>query len=256
MREFLEYRRSAISEGERGPVREYVIVPGHDPSRARLLARSLATQGIEVRRADEAIRVGSRTIEAGAYLVSNAQPAGRLLRNLLDSHTAQDEAFVKEQDRRRRMRLGDEIYDITAWSLPLAYDVEIVTSGSALSARTTPVGRIRQRPRAPLPAARVGYLLPWGSATAAAVADALRAGIRIRHAGRPFTLGGRRYPIGTAIVRVSDNGKRSGSKARSDPGAARSHRRTRRQRLPGLRHLARQRERRGDEGAAGAARLG
>ena len=61
-------------------------------------------------------------------------------------------------------------------------------------------------PAAPLPQARVGYLLPWGSATAAAVAEALSAGIKIRHAGRPFTLAGRRYPIGTAIVRVSDNG--------------------------------------------------
>src|SRR5688572_1958332 len=64
VREFLEYRRGAVSEGERGAVREYVIVPGHDPSRARLLARTLVTQGIEVRRADEPIRVGSRTIDA------------------------------------------------------------------------------------------------------------------------------------------------------------------------------------------------
>jgi hypothetical protein len=207
LRDFLEYRRSAITEGERGPVREYVIVPGHDPSRARLLARSLVTQGIDVRRADEAIKVGSRTIEAGAYLISNAQPSGRLLRNLLDSHTAQDEAFVREQDRRRRMRLGDEIYDITAWSLPLAYDVDIVTSGSAITARATPVGAQAAATATPLPAARVGYLLPWGSATAAAVVEALGAGIRVRHAARPFTLGGRRYPIGTAIVRASDNGR-------------------------------------------------
>ena len=147
VRQFLEYRRSAVSEGERAAVREYVIVPGHDPSRARLLARTLVTQGIEVRRADEAIRVGSRTIDAGAYLVSNAQPSGRLLRNLLDPHTAQDEAFVREQDRRRRMRLGDQIYDITAWSLPLAYDVEIVTSTSQCWRSVRPPSR--RNPRSP-----------------------------------------------------------------------------------------------------------
>jgi hypothetical protein len=206
VRDFFDYRRSAAMEGEAGDVREYVIVPGHDVSRARLLARTLVTQGIEVRRADEPVKVGSRTIAAGAYLISNAQPSGRLLRNLLDPHTAQDAAFVKEQDRRRRLRLGDEIYDITAWSLPLAYDVEIVTASSAISGRSTPVSAEAVRPAAPLPAARVAYLLPWGSATAAAVADALRAGVRVRHAGRPFTLGGRRYPIGTAIARTSDNG--------------------------------------------------
>ena len=52
VRDFLDYRRSAVSEGEKGAVREYVLVPGHDPTRADALARNLATQGIEVRRAD------------------------------------------------------------------------------------------------------------------------------------------------------------------------------------------------------------
>ncbi|MBL7590295.1 hypothetical protein, partial [Escherichia coli] len=51
LRDFFEYRRTAVAEGEKGSVREYLIVPGHDPSRADLLARNLATQGIEVRRA-------------------------------------------------------------------------------------------------------------------------------------------------------------------------------------------------------------
>jgi hypothetical protein len=210
---FLEYRRSAVEEGERGAVREYVIVPGHDPSRARILARGLASQGIEVRRTEEAVKVGARVVPAGAFLASHAQPAGRMLRNLLDPHTAQDERFVKEQDRRRKLRLGDEIYDVTAWSLPLVFDVEVITSSSSLNVKTTPVaapaGSALPGPPGPstaLPPARVGYLLPWGSATASAVAEALRAGIRVRQAGKPFTLAGRSFAIGTAVVRVSDNG--------------------------------------------------
>ena len=52
----------------------------------------------------------------------------------------------------------------------------------------------------------VGYLLPWGSATAAAVAEALREGVRVRAAGAPFRLGDRSYPVGTAIVRTAENG--------------------------------------------------
>jgi hypothetical protein len=205
VRDYLEYRRSAIQEGEKGTVREYVIVPGSDPSRALRLARNLATQGIDVRRADEAIKVGTRSVPAGAYVVANAQPAGRLIRNLLDPHTPQDEPFVKEQDRRRRLRLGDQIYDITAWSLPLVFDVEVMTSPAAYSGRGTPLV-LQPSAGAALPPAKVAYLIPWGSATAAAMAEMLQAGIRVRHAGMPFTLGGRKYPVGTAIVRVSDNG--------------------------------------------------
>ena len=37
-----------------------------------------------------------------------------------------DEAFLKEQERRRKKKLGDEFYDVTAGSLPLMYNVEAV----------------------------------------------------------------------------------------------------------------------------------
>lgn len=203
VRDFYEYRRTAVEEGEKGAVREYIIVPGQDPSRAFVLAHSLTLQGIEVRRADDALKVGARAMPAGAYIASHAQPSGRLLRNLLDPHTAQDEAFVKEQDRRRRLRLSDEIYDVTAWSLPLVFDVEVLTSPVPLTVRTSAMP-VHGGPSSLRPA-KVGYLLPWGSATAAAVAEALHAGIRVRQAGKSLTIAGRKYAIGTAIVRMSEN---------------------------------------------------
>jgi hypothetical protein len=207
MREYLEYRRSAVAEGEKGPIREYVIVPGQDASRAERLARNLATQGIEVRRAEESIKIASRTIPAGAFIVSNAQPTARMIRNLLDPKTEQSAEFIKRQEERRKMRLNDQIYDITAWNLPMLFDVETVTSPSAISVKTTPVPSEYDAPfpARPLPASKVGYLMPWGSAAVALSADAMRQGIRVRSVGGAFTLNGRRYPIGTAFIRNSEN---------------------------------------------------
>jgi hypothetical protein len=60
-------------------------------------------------------------------------------------------------------------------------------------------------PARPLPAAKVGYLMPWGSAAVALSADAMRQGIRIRSVGGAFTHNGRRYPIGTAFIRNAGN---------------------------------------------------
>jgi hypothetical protein len=207
MRNYLEYRRSAIAEGEKGPIREYVIVPGQDASRADLLARNLATQGIEVRRAEEPIKLASRTIAAGAYLVSNAQPTARMIRNLLDPKTEQSAEFIKKQEERRKMRLNDQIYDITAWNLPMLFDVELVTSPAAIAVKTSAVPSQYDAPfpARPLAASKVGYLMPWGSAAAALSADALRQGIRIRSVGGAFTHNGRRYPIGTAFIRNTEN---------------------------------------------------
>jgi len=207
MRDYLEYRRSAVAEGEKGPIREYLIVPGHDPSRADLLARNLATQGIEVRRAEEPIKLATRTLPAGTYLVSNAQPTARMARNLLDPRTEQSADFIRKQEERRKMRLNDQIYDITAWNLPMVFDVEMVTSATAIAVKATPVP---SQYDAPLPArtlaaAKVGYLMPWGSGAAALAADALKQGLRIRSVGGAFTHHGRRYPIGTAYFRTVEN---------------------------------------------------
>ena len=204
--DYFDYRRSAVAEGERGAVREYVLVPDADPARAERLALLLASQGVEVRRAAESVRVGARAVSAGAYLVSAAQPAGRLVHNLLAAHTPIAVDFVAEQERRRKEHLADQIYDVTAWSLPLLYDVECLVSATAITARAEPVAAA---PSAPVPAlapARVGYLVPWGAAAAAAVAEALDGGLVARVAGEPLTLGGRRFGVGTVLFRASENG--------------------------------------------------
>jgi hypothetical protein len=214
LRDFYDYRRSAVAEGETGPVREYLLVPGADPSRAERLARLLSAQGIEVSRASEPFKAGTRSLPAGTWIVSAAQPSGRLVRNLLDKETLQPEAFIKEQDRRRTKKLGDQIYDVTAWSLPLAFDVEVVTADRPTQAAATPMAQYLAAAEAAAQAAtaapvgappKVGFLLPWGSATAGLVADALRQGIRLRSADLPFTLAGRAYAPGTVLARTADN---------------------------------------------------
>jgi hypothetical protein len=205
LRDYLNYRRSAVAEGEKSPSREYVLLPGNDAAMAGRLARILVGQGIEVRQASEPFKIGTREVAAGAYLVSAAQPTGRLVRNLLDSHIPQPEAFVKEQDRRRKKRLSDQIYDVTAWSLPLLFDVDVVTSAQPLSPRSTPVALPdTTAAAAPLPQARVAYLLRWGSETPAAVNALLAAGIKVHQASRTFGIGTTEYPVGTAIVRVAE----------------------------------------------------
>jgi hypothetical protein len=216
LRDFADYRRSAVAEGAG---REYLLLPGNDPGRAERLARLLAAQGIEVRRAEEPVRAGA---PAGTFLVSAAQPSGRLVRNLLDPHTPQDDAFVAEQDRRRKKRLPDQIYDVTGWSLPLAFDVDCVVADRPVTARSTAVGTALSlstpaggtaapatspETAAPvLPAAKVGYLLDWGSETAGAVVEALQAGLRVRTVGQPFASSGTKHAAGAALVRASENG--------------------------------------------------
>src|SRR5688500_17461550 len=206
VRDYLEYRSSAARLGEIG-TRAYVIVaPEHDPGRAAHLGRRLAAQGIEVFRADEAFPAAGRTVPAGSVIVPLNQPAGRLVRNLLDADISQGDEFIKEQDRRRKRGLGKQIYDVTAWSLPALYDLEVLNVERPVQPRSTRLMRDMTPPGGgPLPAARVGYLIPWGRGAAEAPVEAPQAGLRLQTMDREFSIGGRQYPLGTALFRVSNN---------------------------------------------------
>jgi hypothetical protein len=210
LRDFLEYRRSAIALGQTG-TREYLIPPGTDRARAQRLARLLHWQGVQVRVAEEPVQAGGRSLPRGTLIVPLAQPAGRLARNLLDPDVKMDDRFLKEQDRRRRERLPDQIYDVTAWSLPLVFDVEVVAADRVSTVRSRafdPTADSEQRTADENP---LGFLIPWGTGGAAAAAEALRRGIRVNFADEPFTHAARKYPIGTAFIRLADNPQHTAS---------------------------------------------
>ena len=201
LRDFIEYRRSAIREG--GST-EYVLLAGSDPARAERLAQLLVKNGLDVRRVDAPATAAARDVPAGSFIVPLAQPMGRLVRTLLDPHTSMGDEFIAEQDRRRKLRMPDQIYDITAWSLPALYDVDLIVSEKPTGARTSAMTS-GARAFASLAAAKVGYLIPWGTAMASAMSDLTREGLTVRAAGGTFTLAGRQYGIGTALLRNEEN---------------------------------------------------
>jgi hypothetical protein len=206
---FYTYRRSAIEEGGREPVREYILPRKGDASAVDKLAAVLAEQGVEVKRASAPFRSAGREFPAGSYVVPLAQPAKRLVRTLLDPQVPMDAAFVQEQDRLRRKKLPDEIYDVTSWSLPLAFNVEAVAAGEA-SAGSFEVVRPERIPPGRLEAAAgaLAYLAPWGSEAAGRLlAAALRADLRVLSSDRAFSQNGRKYPAGTLVFEKSRNGE-------------------------------------------------
>ncbi|MEK7834226.1 MAG: hypothetical protein AAB401_24270, partial [Acidobacteriota bacterium] len=118
-----------------------------------------------------------------------------------------NEEFIKRQEERRKRRQPDQIYDTTAWNQALLYDVECLATTNAIAAKALPVSVDSLKAvAATLPDAVVGYALPWGATSAAAVIEALQSGLRARFLAAPFTLSGRKFERGTAFFRNSDNG--------------------------------------------------
>ena len=200
LRDFAEFRRNA----GQGATKAYLIPPGRDAGQARRLVETLLRNGVQVLRADEPIKFEVRTLPAGTFIVPLPQPAGALVRNLLDPVVPMNDEFVKRQEARRKQRLPDQIYDTTAWNLPLLYDVECIGIDRALTVKTAAV-EAAAGTAAALPESTVGYLLPWNATTAGAIIEALQQGINARFLAADFTLGGRKFERGTVIVRHADN---------------------------------------------------
>ncbi|HKX29983.1 MAG TPA: M14 family metallopeptidase [Blastocatellia bacterium] len=218
LRYFYDYRRTAVEEGRNEPVKEYIFMPGADPGRAARLAAVLIQSGIEVRRADQPFsnprtrdyldgHEQAREFPAGSYLVSLAQPAKRLAKTLMDRETVQDEDFLEEQRRRNRLRKPEEFYDVTAWSLPLLFDIPCYAAEQVSNVRATLLkepprvtGQLHGGP------ARLAYLLPWGTQNAAAaLAELFRQDLRVHSSDKALKLNGTGFPPGTLIVKVKDN---------------------------------------------------
>ena len=205
--DFYQYRASAVQEGASEPVREYILPRGRDGSATDKMAGILVEQGIEVRRATAAFHADGREFPAGSYVVSMAQPAKRLIRTLLDPQTAMDERFLKAEETRRELKQRSEIYDVTAWSLPLLFNVEAVPESSVVEGRFEPATPDRVRPgEVHGVKATVAYVVPWGTeASARLLAAALRDNLMLSSGDRPFTLEGQAYPAGSLIFKVKDN---------------------------------------------------
>ncbi|MEO8660302.1 MAG: M14 family metallopeptidase [Bryobacteraceae bacterium] len=203
---FYRYHVTAIEEGKKEPIREYILPRRSDAPATDRLAALLVRHGVEVLRATAAFKAADgKEYAAGSYVIPTAQPAKRMVRVLLDTNVSMDEAFLTSEEHRRKRRESSEIYDVTAWSLPLQFGVEAITTGARSEGKfepfqAAPAGRVEGGE------ATVAYLIPWGTAPAGRfLAAALKDGLRMLTTDRPFTQNGRTYPSGTVIIKVKDN---------------------------------------------------
>jgi hypothetical protein len=204
LEDFVANRAKAAAE----PVRTYLWQA--DQQEARAMAELLVLHGIKVRQLGQSAEIPARSLSrgageaqarrfpAGTFVVSTAQPLGNLVEALMELDSPMSQSFVDRQRERLEQNLDPEFYDITAWSLPLAYSVRTwvaagdVAHGSALpeSAGGGVLGE-----------GEIGWLVPpQGIATYRLAAELQKRKVHFRVATAPFSGGGASYPHGTLFI--------------------------------------------------------
>ena len=200
LRDFVAFRSTAATD-DTGPQAVLLDIASNRWGAERM-ARNLAAQDIAVERLAPGASVCGARFEEGAFLVRFDQPSGRLARTLMEATTDLPADFMREQERRRSEGLDHELYDVTAWSLPLMDNVASVECRRTPAVDTDPVN-------AEMPIARVagggaadwGYAIPWSDAGQARLVAALaREGVPMRTSNLSFRIGETTYPRGSVVV--------------------------------------------------------
>jgi hypothetical protein len=216
MQDYVAIRLRAATE----PARYYLWAA--DQPEAQAMAELLELHGARVSQLDKAAELHvqpltgakeevSHRFAAGTYLTSSAQPLGALVQSLLDREAPMSPVFLERQRRRFEENRDQEFYDITAWSLPLAFNLRLWTaaSGSEIGetrAAAATAGGIEPTggggaAGAAGDGAELGYLVaPRGIASYRFAAELGRRQIHYRLALGPLTQEGVTYPGGTLFI--------------------------------------------------------
>lgn len=195
------------------PVRTY-LWPG-DAQEAATMADLLRLHGVEVKRLTKVVEIpvrsqaepagepASRRFLPGTYAVTTAQPLGNLIEALLELGSPMSQGFVDRQRKRLENGQETEFYDVTAWSVPLAFGVPTWVAGGAVSGGEPvagpPGGGLRGT-------GDLGVLVPpQGLATYRLAAELQKRGLRYRLALAPFTSPEASFAAGTLYIPYRDD---------------------------------------------------
>jgi hypothetical protein len=218
LREYAASQRSLVTESAPGPAR-YVMPPdAGDPALVRELLLLLHRNGAEIGVTRGETRVtgvtdragaalGTRTFPAGTYVFEVRQPAGRLLRTLLAPETPMPPEFLARAREYVDRAENPRFYDITAWSLPLLFNLAVFGVTDARALDSSPWDSAAAAvPAAGADTGAYAYLLDGENAGTPAALLALRAaGYRVAVLTRGSRVGGRAVAGGSGIVRVGQN---------------------------------------------------
>jgi len=201
---FREYFRQAKSKPQ-GKYLTYVISGETPRGKMRHLIDLLDRNGIEYSRATEGFggsiygyREGKKVaagVNKGDLVISAYQPRSVLTQVLFDPDAVVEDSVT---------------YDITGWSVPLAYGLDAYASTQRISVKTEAF----KLPDYANPFAGIdltgayAYVVPWADVTSAAfLGDLVQAGVNARTAAGEFRFGDKTFPAGSIVINKGDNRK-------------------------------------------------
>ena len=194
--ELLEYQRDFYknASAEAGKdLSKGVIIGSKDKMKLFHFVEMAARQQIDIHKINGNQTVNGKTFEAeNSYVIPFNQPQYRLIKSMVE----------------KRLQFKDSLfYDISSWTLPLAYGLDYeelktpISLGEKITELKMPLGKIVGK-------GEYAYVIePYGYYTPRATYRLLNKNVRVKVATDPFFADGRKFERGTLLIHVENQEK-------------------------------------------------
>ncbi|HWR84258.1 MAG TPA: M14 family metallopeptidase [Candidatus Deferrimicrobium sp.] len=217
LKDYHEARRTIVNQGRTSRL-QFLFVPDADELKTNRFIASLLAQGIKVQKSRTGFTVSEATdiyhhqhrpkeFPAGTYIVNTAQPNGALAKAVLEFDPHFKTEFLTEERRYLEKFNDSRMYEVSAWSASLAYDMEAYATTSSIGAATDPVENL------PVSAGRLingegqfGFVVDMqGEKTYRLLTRLFDEELTVYASEKPFTIEGKDYKSGSLLLRKRGN---------------------------------------------------
>lgn len=186
--DLLNYQRQFYADARKEAAKGGAIVFGDekDAAKAYHLAEILKRHQVKVHKLAKDFSVGGKNYKRGyAYMVPKNQRQHRLIKAMFEKRTTfQDSLF----------------YDVSAWTLPLAFNLDY-NENASLSNAGDEIEELTMRQAAPVKKDSYAYLMEWHEYyTPKALNMILSKGLRAKVSMKQFSVEGKNYDYGTIMI--------------------------------------------------------
>lgn len=218
LKDFYEMKKEAVQKKNPNYEKTYLIKQNENRSRVSGLLDKLLLMGVEVYQSEEDFELDdvksywgegslSEKFVKGSYIIPAGQPIQPLINAVMEFDTRMKTSFLKSERESIEKGEGTRLYEVSAWSLPIAYNVEAFVTKEEVEVSNTLIkdtpgmnGQLQnQNPR-------YGYIIKLEEDVVyKALYRLLRDGLKVRAAEKPFKIGDKEYEKGTLLLRRNEN---------------------------------------------------
>ncbi|MEM7105590.1 MAG: M14 metallopeptidase family protein [Bacteroidota bacterium] len=122
-----DFYQQVIKEAQQDKAKGVIFGDAHDPARVNHFLKMVMRHDIKVHEVVKSMQAGGNTFEAGtSYIIPFEQPQYRLIKSMFEQRTSFEDSLF---------------YDVSAWTLPLAFNLHFSEIGSLANASKAPIGK-------------------------------------------------------------------------------------------------------------------